>query len=237
MEAGLFRGRGADLIDAMVLSADDKCTDEEADEIEASACPGCGSCSGMFTANSMNCLNEAIGLALPGNGTIVATHRNRKALFEKAAKLIVENARRYYFEGDESVLPRSIATKAAFENAMSLDIAMGGSTNTVLHLLAVAHEAGVDFTMADIDRLSRKIPVLCKVAPNGHYHVQDVNRAGGIMGILGELAKNGLIDTTAKRVDFASLEEAIDKYYYGSENFSQAQKKKRNKRQRVFFTL
>ena len=225
MEAGLFRGRGADLIDAMVLSADDKCTDEEADEIEASACPGCGSCSGMFTANSMNCLNEAIGLALPGNGTIVATHRNRKALFEKAAKLIVENARRYYFEGDESVLPRSIATKAAFENAMSLDIAMGGSTNTVLHLLAVAHEAGVDFTMADIDRLSRKIPVLCKVAPNGHYHVQDVNRAGGIMGILGELAKNGLIDTTAKRVDFASLEEAIDKYYYGSENFSQEARK------------
>lgn len=225
MEAGLFRGRGADLIDAMVLSADDKCTDEEADEIEASACPGCGSCSGMFTANSMNCLNEAIGLALPGNGTIVATHRNRKALFEKAAKLIVENARRYYFEGDESVLPRSIATKAAFENAMSLDIAMGGSTNTVLHLLAVAHEAGVDFTMADIDRLSRKIPVLCKVAPNGHYHVQDVNRAGGIMGILGELAKNGLIDTTAKRVDFSSLEEAINKYYYGSENFSQEARK------------
>lgn len=225
MEAGLFRGRGADLIDAMVLSADDKCTDEEADEIEASACPGCGSCSGMFTANSMNCLNEAIGLALPGNGTIVATHRNRKALFEKAAKLIVENARRYYFEGDESVLPRSIATKAAFENAMSLDIAMGGSTNTVLHLLAVAHEAGVDFTMADIDRLSRKIPVLCKVAPNGHYHVQDVNRAGGIMGILGELAKNGLIDTTAKRVDFSSLEEALDKYYYGSENFSQEARK------------
>lgn len=225
MEAGLFRGRGADLIDAMVLSADDKCTDEEADEIEASACPGCGSCSGMFTANSMNCLNEAIGLALPGNGTIVATHRNRKALFEKAAKLIVENARRYYFEGDESVLPRSIATKAAFENAMSLDIAMGGSTNTVLHLLAVAHEAGVDFTMADIDRLSRKIPVLCKVAPNGHYHVQDVNRAGGIMGILGELAKNGLIDTMAKRVDFSSLEEALDKYYYGSENFSQEARK------------
>jgi dihydroxy-acid dehydratase len=175
----------------------------------------------MFTANSMNCLNEAIGLALPGNGTIVATHENRKALFAKAAKLIVENAKRYYFEGDESVLPRSIATKAAFENAMSLDIAMGGSTNTVLHLLAVAHEAGVDFTMADIDRLSRKIPVLCKVAPNGHYHVQDVNRAGGIMGILGELAKNGLIDTTARRVDFASLAEALDKYYYGSENFSQ----------------
>ena len=221
MEAGNFRGRGADLIDAMVLSADESCTDADADEIEACACPGCGSCSGMFTANSMNCLNEAIGLALPGNGTIVATHENRKALFAKAAKHIVENAKRYYFEGDESVLPRSIATKAAFENAMSLDIAMGGSTNTVLHLLAVAHEAGVDFTMADIDRLSRKIPVLCKVAPNGHYHVQDVNRAGGIMGIMGELAKNGLIDTSAKRVDSASLADTLDTYYYGSENFSE----------------
>ena len=225
MEAGNFRGRGADLIDAMVLSADENCTDADADEIEACACPGCGSCSGMFTANSMNCLNEAIGLALPGNGTIVATHANRKALFARAAKLIVENAKRYYFEGDESVLPRSIATKAAFENAMSLDIAMGGSTNTVLHLLAVAHEAGVDFTMADIDRLSRNIPVLCKVAPNGHYHVQDVNRAGGIMGILGELAKNGLIDTSAKRVDAASLAETLNEYYYGSENFSKEARK------------
>ncbi len=225
MEAGNFRGRGADLIDAMVLSADESCTDADADEIEACACPGCGSCSGMFTANSMNCLNEAIGLALPGNGTIVATHENRKALFAKAAKLIVENAKRYYFDGDDSVLPRSIATKAAFENAMSLDIAMGGSTNTVLHLLAVAHEAGVDFTMADIDRLSRKIPVLCKVAPNGHYHVQDVNRAGGIMGIMGELAKNGLIDTSAKRVDAPSLAATLDEYYYGSENFSAEAKK------------
>ena len=220
MEAGSFRGRGVDLIDAMVMSADDKCTDEEADEIEACACPGCGSCSGMFTANSMNCLNEALGLALPGNGTIVATHKNRKALFAKAAKLIVENAKRYYFEGDDSVLPRSIATKAAFENAMSLDIAMGGSTNTVLHLLAVAHEAGVDFKMEDIDRLSRKIPVLCKVAPNGHYHVQDVNRAGGIMGILGELAANSLIDTTAPRVDSPSLGATLDKYYFNSANFS-----------------
>lgn len=221
MEAGNFRGRGADLIDAMVLSADEKCTDADADEIEACACPGCGSCSGMFTANSMNCLNEAIGLALPGNGSVVATHENRKALFAKAAKIIVENAKRYYFDGDDSVLPRSIATKAAFENAMSLDIAMGGSTNTVLHLLAVAHEAGVDFTMADIDRLSRNIPVLCKVAPNGHYHMQDVNRAGGIMGILGELAKNGLIDTSAKRVDYASLADALNDYYYGSENFTE----------------
>ena len=221
MEAGNYRGKGADLIDAMVLSADEKCTDEEADEIEASACPGCGSCSGMFTANSMNCLNEALGMALPGNGTIVATHENRKALFTKAAKLIVENAKRYYFEGDDSVLPRSIATKAAFENAMSLDIAMGGSTNTVLHLLAIAHEAGVDFKMEDIDRLSRNIPVLCKGAPNGHYHVQDVNRAGGIMGIMGELAKNGLIDTTTKRIDSPSLADTLQKYYYGSEDFSE----------------
>lgn len=225
MEAGNFRGRGADLIDAMVMSADESCTDADADEIEACACPGCGSCSGMFTANSMNCLNEAIGLALPGNGTIVATHANRKALFAKAAKLIVENAKRYYFEGDDSVLPRSIATKAAFENAMSLDIAMGGSTNTVLHLLAVAHEAGVDFTMADIDRLSRKIPVLCKVAPNGHYHVQDVNRAGGIMSIMGVLAQSGLIDTSAKRVDSPSLAATLDKYFYGSENFSDEARK------------
>lgn len=221
MEAGNYRGRGADLIDAMVLSADEKCTDKEADEIEASACPGCGSCSGMFTANSMNCLNEALGMALPGNGTIVATHENRKALFTKAAKLIVENAKRYYFEGDNSILPRSIATKAAFENAMSLDIAMGGSTNTVLHLLAIAHEAGVDFKMEDIDRLSRNIPVLCKVAPNGHYHVQDVNRAGGIMGIMGELAKNGLIDTTTKRIDSPSLADTLQKYYYGSKDFSE----------------
>ena len=225
MEAGNFRGRGADLIDAMVLSADEKCTDADADEIEACACPGCGSCSGMFTANSMNCLNEAIGLALSGNGSVVATHENRKALFAKAAKIIVENAKRYYFEGDDSVLPRSIATKAAFENAMSLDIAMGGSTNTVLHLLAVAHEAGVDFTMADIDRLSRKIPVLCKVAPNGHYHMQDVNRAGGIMGILGELANNDLIDTSTKRVDYTTLADALKEYYYGSEEFSDEARK------------
>lgn len=220
MEAGKFRGRGVDLIDAMVMSADAACTDADADEIEAAACPGCGSCSGMFTANSMNCLNEAIGLALPGNGTVVATHENRKRLFARAAKLIVENAKRYYFEGDDSVLPRSIATKAAFENAISLDIAMGGSTNTVLHLLAVAHEAGVDFTMQDIDRLSRKIPVLCKVAPNGSYHVQDVNRAGGIMGILGTLADAGLIDTTVGRVDSPLLAATLEKYYFGSPSFS-----------------
>ena len=225
MEAGSFRGRGVDLIDAMVMSADASCTDADADMIEATACPGCGSCSGMFTANSMNCLNEAIGLALPGNGTVVATHKNRKGLFARAAKLIVENAKRYYFEGDDSVLPRSIATKAAFENAMSLDIAMGGSTNTVLHLLAIAHEAGVDFTMKDIDRLSRKIPVLCKVAPNGSYHVQDVNRAGGIMGILGVLADAGLIDTTVGRVDSPSLAATLDKYYFASPSFSDEARK------------
>ena len=225
MEAGSFRGRGVDLIDAMVMSADASCTDADADMIEATACPGCGSCSGMFTANSMNCLNEAIGLALPGNGTVVATHENRKELFARAAKLIVENAKRYYFEGDDSVLPRSIATKAAFENAMSLDIAMGGSTNTVLHLLAIAHEAGVDFTMKDIDRLSRKIPVLCKVAPNGSYHVQDVNRAGGIMGILGVLADAGLIDTTVGRVDSPSLAATLDKYYFASPSFSDEARK------------
>ena len=225
MEAGSFRGRGVDLIDAMVMSADASCTDADADMIEATACPGCGSCSGMFTANSMNCLNEAIGLALPGNGTVVATHENRKGLFARAAKLIVENAKRYYFEGDDSVLPRSIATKAAFENAMSLDIAMGGATNTVLHLLAIAHEAGVDFTMKDIDRLSRKIPVLCKVAPNGSYHVQDVNRAGGIMGILGVLADAGLIDTTVGRVDSPSLAATLDKYYFASPSFSDEARK------------
>ena len=225
MEAGVFRGRGVDLIDAMVMSADASCTDADADEIEASACPGCGSCSGMFTANSMNCLNEAIGLALAGNGTVVATHENRKALFARAAEIIVRNAKRYYFEGDDSVLPRSIATKAAFENAMSLDIAMGGSTNTVLHLLAVAHEAGVDFTMADIDRLSRKIPVLCKVAPNGHYHVQDVNRAGGIMGILGELDRCGLIDTSVRRVDSPSLAATLESYGVASPSFSDEARK------------
>ena len=201
MEAGRFGDRDVDLIDAMVMGADDRCSDEEAARIERCACPGCGSCSGMFTANSMNCLTEALGLSLPGNGTIVATHANRRRLFEDAAALIVRNAERYYFEGDDSLLPRSIATKAAFENAMSLDIAMGGSTNTVLHLLAVAHEAGVDFTMQDIDRLSRRVPVLCKVAPNSQYHIQDVNRAGGILSILGELARAGLLDTSVPRID------------------------------------
>ena len=209
MEAGRFAGRGLDLIDAMVMAADERYSDDEIAEVERCACPGCGSCSGMFTANSMNCLTEALGLSLPGNGTIVATHANRRQLFEDAAALIVRNAERYYFEGDERVLPRAIASKAAFENAMSLDIAMGGSTNTVLHLLAVAHEAGVDFTMQDIDRLSRRVPVLCKVAPSSSYHVEDVNRAGGIFAILGELDRGGLLDTSVHRVEGRSLAEAI----------------------------
>lgn len=212
MEAGIIGTKKYDLIDAMVMAADDNISDDEISEVEQQACPTCGSCSGMFTANSMNCLNEAIGLALPGNGTIVATHKNRKALFEKAAKQIVTIVRKYYTDGDTSVLPRSIATRKAFLNAMSLDIAMGGSTNTVLHLLAIAEEAGVDFTMKDIDGLSRKIPVLCKVAPSSHYHVEDVNRAGGILGIMGELERAGLIDTTVRRVDLLSLGEAIEKF-------------------------
>lgn len=213
MEAGEWGGMHLDLIDAMIKSADPTVSDEDVAEIECHACPGCGSCSGMFTANSMNCLNEAIGLALPGNGTIVATHENRKRLFRDAAELIVKNAYKYYEEGDDSVLPRSIATRQAFLNAMTLDIAMGGSTNTVLHLLAVAHEAEVDFKMDDIDMLSRRVPCLCKVAPNTQkYHIQDVNRAGGILNILGELAKGGLLDTSVHRVDGSTLEEAISKY-------------------------
>jgi dihydroxy-acid dehydratase len=213
MEAGKIGDESIDLIDAMIESADDNVSDQRISQLEKLACPTCGSCSGMFTANSMNCLNEAIGLALPGNGTIVATHANRINLFRKAAKQIVENAHRYYFEGDESVLPRSIATRAAFLNAMSLDIAMGGSTNTILHLLAIAHEAEVDFTMDDIDALSRRVPCVCKVAPNTKkYHIQDVNRAGGILGILNELAKGGLIDTSVHRADGLTLGEAIARY-------------------------
>ncbi len=212
MEAGTIGNKKYDLVDAMVMAADDQISDDEISAIEKEACPTCGSCSGMFTANSMNCLNEAIGLALPGNGTVVATHKNRKVLFEKAAKQIVVITRKYYEEGDVSVLPRSIATRQAFMNAMSLDIAMGGSTNTVLHLLAIAEEAGVDFTMQDIDNLSRRIPVLCKVAPSSQYHVEDVNRAGGILGIMGELEKAGLVDTTVKRIDLLTLGEAIEQY-------------------------
>ncbi len=212
MEAGNLNGQGLDLIDAMVESADESIDDERVRQVEFAACPTCGSCSGMFTANSMNCLNEAIGLALPGNGTIVATHRNRERLFIDAARQIVENCYAYYRDGDESVLPRSIATREAFLNAMTLDIAMGGSTNTVLHLLAIAQEAGVDFTIKDIDMLSRQSPVLCKVAPNSHYHIQDVNRAGGILSILAILGKEGLIDTSVSRVDRKSLSEAIEQY-------------------------
>jgi dihydroxy-acid dehydratase len=209
MEAGVLGNRSLDLVDVMVDGADDKISDHELGEMERTACPTCGSCSGMFTANSMNCLNEALGLALPGNGTIVATHANRTKLFEKAADLIVKITDRYYSEGDSSVLPRSIASREAFMNSMSLDIAMGGSTNTVLHLLALAHEAKVDFTMKDIDTLSRNIPNICKVAPSSSFHVQDVNRAGGIMAIMGELNRAGLIDVSVKRVDYPSLGEAI----------------------------
>ena len=213
MEAGEWDGQHLDLIDAMIKSADPTVSDEDVAQIECHACPGCGSCSGMFTANSMNCLNEAIGLALPGNGTVLATHVNRRRLFEDAARLIVKNAYKYYEEGDESVLPRSIATRQAFLNAMTLDIAMGGSTNTVLHLLAIAHEGEVDFKMDDIDMLSRRVPCLCKVAPNTQkYHIQDVNRAGGILNILGELDKGGLLDTSVNRVDGMTLGEAIARY-------------------------
>ena len=213
MEAGEVDGEAYDLIDVMVKGADPNISDEKLTRIEQGACPTCGSCSGMFTANSMNCLTEAFGLSLPGNGTIVATHANRRKLFEAAAKLIVKNAREYYFNDNDKVLPRSIATREAFLNAMSLDIAMGGSTNTVLHLLAVAREAGVDFTMKDIDTLSRKLPVLCKVAPNhSPYHIQEVNRAGGILAILGILMRAGLIDGTTLRADGLTLAQAIAKY-------------------------
>lgn len=213
MEAGQYKGENVDLITAMIKGADSSVSDEELAEVEQRACPGCGSCSGMFTANSMNCLTEALGLSLPGNGTILATHANRRQLFKDAAQLIVKNAMKYYEEGDESVLPRSIATRQAFLNAMTLDIAMGGSTNTVLHLLAVANEAGVDFKMKDIDQLSRHVPCLCKLSPNTQkYSVQECNRAGGVLGILGELSKGGLLDLTAQRVNGSTLGEDIQKY-------------------------
>ncbi len=217
MEAGKVKIRGndkaIDLIDAMIVAADDNYTDEEVAEYERSACPTCGSCSGMFTANSMNCLTEALGLSLPGNGSTLATHANRKKLFEKAGQLIVEITKRHYEQDDYSVLPREMVTKASYENAMTLDIAMGGSTNTVLHLLAAANEAGVDFTMDDIDRLSRKVPVLCKVAPaKNDVHMEDVHRAGGIMSILGELDRAGLLDTSVGTVHEASLKDALDKW-------------------------
>ena len=219
MEAGHLGNRALDLIDVMIDSADSSVDDETVSNLERLACPTCGSCSGMFTANSMNCLNEAIGMALPGNGTIVATHANRKELFRKAAETIVKNCRAYYEEDDDSVLPRNIATRQAMLNAMTLDIAMGGSTNTVLHLLAIAHEAGADFTMADIDRLSRHTPVLCKVAPNSAYHIQDVNRAGGILSIMSILSKQHIIDTSCKRVDGLTLEEAISRYAVDGSDF------------------
>ncbi len=213
MEAGRWKGENADLITAMIGGADKAVNDEDLTKIEQVACPGCGCCSGMFTANSMNSLTEAIGLALPGNGTILATHKNRIQLFKDAARQIVKNAFAYYEDGDESVLPRNIATRQAFLNAMTLDIAMGGSTNTVLHLLAVAQEGGVDFKMDDIDKLSRKVPCICKLSPNTQkYSVQECNRAGGILGILNELNKGGLIDGSVKRVDGTTLDEEMKKY-------------------------
>ena len=212
MEAGNYKGKKIDLVDAMVLAADNNFPEEELSEIEKNACPSCGSCSGMFTANSMNCLTEALGLALPGNGTIVATNKNRQNLFTRAANKIVEITEEYYYKGNERILPRSIASKSAFLNVMTLDIAMGGSTNTVLHLLAIANEAGVDFTMNNIDTLSRKVPNLCKVSPASHYHIEDINRAGGIMTILGELDRINLLDTNVNRIDFPTLKEAINSF-------------------------
>lgn len=227
MEAGQLGDRHLDLIDAMIMSADDTLPDDQIRKVEDCACPTCGSCSGMFTANSMNCLNEAIGFGLPGNGSILATHKNREQLFIDAAKTIVDNAYKYYRDGDDSVLPLNIATRQAFLNAMTLDIAMGGSTNTVLHLLAVAHEAGVNFTIDDIDMLSRKTPCICKVAPNTQkYHIQDVNRAGGVISIMNELAKGGLVDTSVKRVDGLTLGEAIDQYCITSKNVTEKAIKK-----------
>ncbi|MCQ2144738.1 MAG: dihydroxy-acid dehydratase [Bacteroidales bacterium] len=213
MEAGKVNGENADLITAMVKGGDTTVSDEELSVVENSACPGCGACSGMFTANSMNSLTEAIGLSLPGNGSILATHVNRIQLFKDAAAQIVKNAYAYYQDGDESVLPKSIASRDAFLNAMTLDIAMGASTNTVLHLLAVANEAGVDFKMSDIDALSRKVPFICKLSPNWQkYSIQEENRAGGILGIMGELAKGGLLNLDCKRVNGATLGEDIAKY-------------------------
>ncbi|SMO50990.1 dihydroxy-acid dehydratase [Saccharicrinis carchari] len=212
MEAGKVGDKALDLVDAMVMAADDTVSDAEVLAVEENACPTCGSCSGMFTANSMNCLNEAIGLALPGNGTIVATHINRKHLFEQAAKIIVDNTYKYYRDGDDSILPRNIGSLSAFKNAMTLDVAMGGSTNTVLHILAIAHEANLNFTMDDIDQISRNTPVLAKVAPNSDYHIEDVNRAGGILGILAELDRGGLIDSSVCRADGLTLKQAMAQY-------------------------
>lgn len=238
MEAGRWNGENADLITAMVKGADASVSDDDIKQIESCACPGCGCCSGMFTANSMNSLTEAIGLALPGNGTILATHKNRVQLFKDAARQIVVNALKYYEEGDDSVLPRNIATREAFLNAMTLDIAMGGSTNTVLHLLAVAQEGGVDFKMSDIDALSRKVPCLCKLAPNTQkYSIQECNRAGGIFGIINELAKDGLINENVMRVDGKTLGEQLKKYdITGSSIDSEAERIYRSAPGRKFST-
>lgn len=238
MEAGRWNGENADLITAMVKGADPSVSDEEMKQIESCACPGCGCCSGMFTANSMNSLTEAIGLSLPGNGTILATHKNRIQLFKDAARQIVVNAMKYYEEGDDSLLPRNIATREAFLNAMTLDIAMGGSTNTVLHLLAVAQEAGADFKMSDIDALSRKVPCLCKLAPNTQkYSLQECNRAGGIFGIINELAKGGLINEDVMRVDGKTLGEQLKKYdITGSSIDSEAERIYRSAPGRKFST-
>lgn len=221
MEAGRAGDRRLDLIDIMIDAADPTVSDSDVEVLEKEGCPTCGSCSGMFTANSMNSLNEAIGLGLPGNGSVLATHVNRIRLFKEAARRIVSMAYRYYRDGDDSVLPRNIATKKAFLNAMALDIAMGGSTNTVLHLLAIANEGGVDFTLDDIDALSRRVPVLCKVAPNSHYHMEDVNRAGGILTIMKQLADKGLVDTEVKRADGLTLGEAISRFALGGDNYSE----------------
>ena len=222
MEPGYVDGEAVDLVDVMVRAADDAVSDDSLAALERGACPTCGSCSGMFTANSMNCLTEALGLSLPGNGTVPATHINRKALFEAAGRRIVELTEAYYGRGDNSVLPRAIASRAAMLNAMTMDIAMGGSTNTVLHLLAVAAEAGTDFTMADIDALSRRTPVLCKVAPNSRYHINDVNRAGGVASIMKELADARLIDTSLQRADGLTVGQFIERYAIGGKEYSDA---------------
>jgi len=225
MEAGIVGTKKLDLVDAMVIAADESVDDEEVFAIERNACPTCGSCSGMFTANSMNCLTESLGLSLPGNGTIVATHANRKSLFEKAAETIVRNTFDYYHNGNSKVLPRSIATRTSFLNAMTLDIAMGGSSNTILHLLAIAHEAEVQFSMKDVDELSRKVPVLCKVSPNSNYHIQDVNRAGGVVRILNELRKGNLINGNVPHVLLPSLSEVLNTYDVKEENISEEAQK------------
>jgi len=226
MEAGRVDGKDYDLVDVMVAAGDPLTSDEHLKALEENACPTCGSCSGLFTANSMNCLNEALGLALPGNGTILATHANRKKLFLESANIIIELTKKYYYEGDESVLPRNIASRAAFINAMTVDIAMGGSTNTILHLLAVANEAEVDFTMDDIDELSRKVPNLCKLSPSSSYHIQDFGRAGGIIALMGELSKANLLDTSVKRIDHKSLQQAINEFDILSQDVSVAAIKK-----------